>query len=356
LFIPTAYAAGFHKEVEKRFIEQINKYLKSFDDAAINTGTDAGMKVAAKSFNEALDIFVHNLDNAKYALKDVVDDMDVIRAFVNVAELTAEGAANRVRKFANNSGYTLGYGKDLMSSEEFIKAFADMPVHKLNDQAKKAVAGLINTFQNDGLGFNVTKGNIAHVLMITDQLKRTDIEILSVELVADKLTTARDVIFKGRRYDIVVKENGKIVFLEVKNISNNTLQSTLSNGMALKQTAKKADDAVEEIGQLYNDIVSYMKNNNSGHQWVFTPAVMPNVKDSFSAYEDVIIKDIKKLVKKHEKRLAAEFGFDDLTNAKQKKDWGDMVDDLHEAMDGADANGVKFVQIYPFNNTIKKID
>ncbi len=81
---------------------------------------------------------------------------------------------------------------------------------------------------------------------------------------------------------------------------------------------------------------------------------MPNVKDSFSAYEDVIIKDIKKLVKKHEKRLAAEFGFDDLTNAKQKKDWGDRVEKLHKAMDGADANGVKFVQIYPYSNTIKK--
>ncbi len=126
--------------------------------------------------------------------------------------------------------------------------------------------------------------------------------------------------------------------------------------MALKQTAKKADDAVEEIGQLYNDIVSYMKNNNSGHQWVFTPDVMPNVKDSFSAYEDVIIKDIKKLIKKHEDRLAAEFGIKDLTKAADRKKWDDRVEKLHDAMDGADTNGVKFVQIYPFNNTIKKID
>jgi len=354
LFVSDAYAAGFSEPIRAKFVVQINKLLGSFDDLAIDTSTEAGMKFAAGKFNEALDELLNNLDNVNYKLKDVADDMDVIRAFVNVGQLTADGAKDRIRKFANNSGYTIGYGKDLMSSEEFISAFADIPAHKLNDQSKKAVAGLINTFQNDGLGFNITKGNIAHVLMITDILKRSDIEILAVEKIADQLTTARDVIFKGRRYDIVVKENGKVVFLEVKNISNNTLQSTLSKGMALKQTAKnKSDDAVEEIGQLYQDIVSYIKNDYSGHQWVFTPDVMPSINDNFVAYEDVIIKDIKNLINKHQNRFAAEFGLD-LKKAADKEKWGRRVEALEDAMDGVDVNGVKFVQIYPFSNTIKK--
>jgi hypothetical protein len=153
--------------------------------------------------------------------------------------------------------------------------------------------------------------------------------------------------------------------LEVKNISNNTLQSTLSNGMALKQTAKKADDAVEEIGQLYQDIVSYMKKEYSGHQWVFTPDVikasgtlaeksaMRTNPANILAAEKEIIDDIKDLIDKHQDRLAAEFGLD-LKKAADLEKWGDRVKDLHKAMDGADANGVKFVQIYPYNNIIKK--
>jgi len=267
----------------------------------------------------------------------------------------------------------------LFSGTEFIKAIADAPFHKLSSEAKAATAGLINsTARKSGDGFDTVKGNIAHVLMIADMFKRGDIAIHGIEVVDDVLETLSKSVFAGRRVDIVLTQGGRKIHLEVKNYSASTWKANLTG--AMRKTPQATIDAAKAEGknaakstrQLYTDIVKYMQNGYSGRQYAFTPDVIyvakrtSNVKATairrdpekvkeVKEVEDEIIEHMKKKVDDYADELASEFGIRDINREPGLTRWKNMKDDLFDAMEGNGPDKRKFVEIYPFDNIIKKI-
>lgn len=114
------------------------------------------------------------------------------------------GGGDTIRKFATHGGY--GLGIPAFKEVQFIRAFADLDLNELTPDAKRALASLINSFDHPR-GFNITKGNIAHVLTVTDMVKGSKYEILDIEKVAEQLTTLSGSVFAGRRFDLAVKVN-----------------------------------------------------------------------------------------------------------------------------------------------------
>lgn len=324
----------------KKLLDGVDLYWPDIEDYT---------KLAPK-FNDALDRFIKELESPDYKFNDVPNDMDVIRAFVTVAEL---GSENSVKKFANHGGYTIG--RSDFTDVLFIKAFAEFDLHKLTPDARQAVAGLINSFAHRW-GFKITKGNIAHVLMIADMVKGTKYEVLDIEKVADQLVTLSGKEFKGRRIDARVKiiQSGKEIDIEFKNWASNRWAGNLTSSMSFtpKKSTEAAEEAAEEVGQLYTDIVRYMQNNNSGIQWNFTPDV---IEDGVTKelMEDKIISKIEELVDNNNVSLAKEFNVDlndpDLSREAFNQ-WKNKVIELKKALKGQGSDGQKFVQIYGFEN------
>jgi len=217
---------------------------------------------------------------------------------------------------------------------------------------------------------------MAHVLMITDMFKHSDIEIHGIEVVDEILETLSKSVFAGRRVDIVFTQGGKKIHLEVKNYSASTWKANLTG--AMRKTPQATIDAAKAEGknaakstrQLYTDIVKYMQNGYSGRQYAFTPDVIyvakgtSNVKATairqnpakVKEVEDEIIKHIKKKVDDYAAELASEFGIRNIKKQPGKKQWEDRKDLLFNAMDGYGPDKRKFVQVYPYDNIIKKIE
>lgn len=304
----------------------------------------------APKFNAELDRFINLVDTPDYKFPDVPNDMDVLRAFITVNEL---GGSNTVRKFATHGGYTLGIA--VFDNVKFIRAFADLDLERLTPDAQRAMASLINSFDHPH-GFNITKGNIAHVLMVTDMVKGSKYEVLDIEKVAEQLTTPKGSMFAGRRLDLVVKvnpgaPNELLLNIELKNWSSATWENNLSGLMSRtpKATGEAAQEAAKEVGQPYTDQVRYMRNGNKGHQWMFTPDVIEGGLTK-AAMEDKIIGKIEELIDKHASELASEFEIRNITKEPGKGQWAARRDVLFDALNGDGPDGQKFVAVYDYAN------
>ena len=355
LLIPEAYA-DITDIAKGKFVVQLRKLLDGIDYLP----DVVDYKALAPKFNDSLDRFVKLVKDPNYVFKEVHNDMDVLRAFVTVGEL---GGENSVKHFSKHEGYTIGYTKAEFSEIEFVNAIADMPLTELSADARNGLAGLINSFSNS-LGFKVTKGNISHVLAVADMLKGKKYKILDVEFVEDSLSMPSGTVFAGRRVDIKVEVtiNGlkRIVSIEFKNWSSNTWNKSLTASMSKtpKKTGEAAEVAAKEVGQLYTDLLRYMKDGNAGQQWNFTPDV---IEDGLTKelMEKKMIEHIEGLIDKEETALALEFGIDldsDKISEEALKDWDDKIIELKKALNGEGPDGQKFVQIYAYDNIIKAVE
>jgi hypothetical protein len=204
--------------------------------------------------------------------------------------------------------------------------------------------------------------------MIADMLRRTDTKVLKVEFYDEALITAINSNFKGRRIDMQIEINGRTINLEVKNVFSHRWKALLDAGMKKETKAGAvATEAAEQTGQLYTDLLRYIKDGNAGRQYVFTPDVI-SLPDSvttdaaraahrtnpanIAAAEDEIIEYIKELVKKNENELAGEYNLN-LKNDAHLEEWNDKVEELFEAMDGNGPDQQKFVRIFGYENIIK---
>ncbi|MCP5209164.1 MAG: hypothetical protein H7A01_18395 [Hahellaceae bacterium] len=340
-------------KAEGKFVAQLTKLLDGVD---IYWPDIPDYTALAPKFNDQLDRFIKLVDDPNYKFPAVANDMDVLRAFITVGEL---GGSNTVNKFAKHEGYTIGVPKASFDETEFINAFADLPLKNLTPEAQKALAGLINTFDNK-IGFPITKGNIAHVLTVADMLKGTKHKVLKIEAIADPLEMLSGTKFAGRRIDIQVEIEvdgvKKIINIEFKNWSSKTWKANLAAAMSKtpKSGGEAAEEAAQEVGQLYTDLLRYMKEGNTGQQWMFTPDVIESGLTK-GDMENKIIDKIDELIDDHEGALALEFGIENLDELPiaEKIAWDNRVTKLKEDMRGSGSDGQKFVQIYDFGNISK---
>ena len=125
-----------------------------------------------------------------------------------------------------------------------------------------------------------------------------------------------------------------------------------------KKTGEAAEAAAEEVGQLYTDLLRYMRDDNTGQQWMFTPDV---IEDGVTKadMEDKIIKHIEELIDNQEVSLAREFDIDlndpDLSDI-TLNEWDAKFANLKNAIKGQGNDGQKFVNIYGYKNIIKTVD
>lgn len=118
-----------------------------------------------------------------------------------------------------------------------------------------------------------------------------------------------------------------------------------------KSSSEVAEIAAEEAGQLYTDILRYMKSGNSGVQWFFTPDVIADGVNK-ADMEDLILDHIEKLVEKHSESLAKDRGFS-LKTQSERDLWKQQKEAFYDAIS---ADETKLVSIYEFENIIKQVN
>ncbi|MFS1439116.1 hypothetical protein [Shewanella sp. 10N.286.48.A6] len=195
-------------------------------------------------------------------------------------------------------------------------------------------------------------------------------QIHDIEKFEDILKVASGAIFAGRRADIVATINGKEFIVEVKNHFASTYKTRLNNAMGT--SPQKSTDGIKAVAkdtqQLYTDLLRYIKNGNSGRFYLYTPDVISvgeNLDDVakvklrqdpelIKQTEDEIIEHMQMLFTKNEARFAKDLGFK-LKDKASREAWEGKKVLLYEAMEGDGPDGVKFVQIYPFENIIKEV-
>ena len=356
--IPSAHADISNKS-KQAFIDALRKILNGVPGVT--------EKEIAESFNAALNIFLNALKDGRFALKDVKDDMVVLRAFIAAKAI---GGENAIRKLAFNKGWTLGLHKDLFPDEAMLKAIAGINIKTLVENgvenAQKGLQRLLGQLDHE-LGFQVVKGHMAHILVIADMLKRNDITLVGIEVLEQgKNAAVTGAKLPNRRVDLKVKlENGEVVNVELKNFSSDTWQSNLTKLISEKVSDAGAE-ASEEIvaGQLLSDLVKYIDDGYKGRQIWFTPDIIPGANTAtrpldaatIAAKEDEIVGYIIDLFDKKDGFIAKNYFNLDIANERHLESWMQIRNNLVNALYGKNSEQGKFVRIYPYNNIISVAD
>ena len=357
-FMFPAAHADVSGAVKQRFIRNVAELL----DDAPKLRAGATSKEIADAFNQALDLFLKALRDNRFTLNDVPDDMLTVRAFMKLHEVAGEAS---VRRLAFNSGWTIGLN-NLFGNPDMVRALAKLDAEALArggvENGRQGVVRIASQLENP---FQFAKGSMAHLLIISDLLRRSDVQLRGVEVTEPaRRANATEALLPERRHDLIVESNGERINVEIKNFQENTWKDNL--GKTMRNTLPDAgSEAANEVvaGQLMTDLVRYIQAGNKGQQWWFTPDVIPGARQvtapldpaTIAAKEMEITAHIKKLVKDNEVQMADRyFGLKiagDKANDADIEDWIDIRSQLFSALDGA--NGQQgFVKIYRFEQIL----
>lgn len=358
--IPSAHAADISKKSKEAFIDALRKLMGDVPEAT--------EKEVAESFNTALNMFLNALKDGTFALKDVKDDMVVLRAFIAARAIGGEDA---VRKLAFNEGWTTGLSKELLPDELMLRAIAGINIKALVENGvENAKEGLQRLFSqlDHKLGFPVVKGHMAHILLIADVLKRNDMTLIGIEVWEQARNVGKTAAkLTGRRIDLKIRlANGEVVNVELKNFSSNAWQSNLTKLMSEKVSDAGAEASEEIIAnQLLSDLIKYIEDGYKGRQLWFTPDIVPGARSAtepldaavLAAKEDEVIHFIEQLLTKNEAKVAERY-FDlaiegERATVTSINEWNNIREKLSDALRGGGDPSMKFVRIYPFEMIVK---
>ncbi|ATC96887.1 hypothetical protein [Pseudoalteromonas tunicata] len=284
-YLMSSAYADISSDLQRKFLKELTTLIAQVK----RINPEATSEVIADTFIGALEQFLRLSKDPNFIsslTKGKVQDFLILNAFINVKKI---GGDDTVKRFALHAPYTLGYGKNLFSGDEYVKAFAELPLDKLNPQSLQGLRGILNKFQNNGGAGNklgIAKGPIAHAFFIADMLKRSDVEIENIEILDRAASTTRFT-------DLVVRINGQLIKVEFKNYFADTWAKNLGNGMKNKPTKAGQeggeDFAAEVAGQLAEDLANLAANKYKGYQWVFTPDVLPDSRTLTKAPTDAVL-------------------------------------------------------------------
>ncbi len=317
--------------------------------------------LAAKQFNTALDYFLKNISNGTYTLRNVPNDMHVLRAFMKFNELIGESAAKRL---AYNGGWTIGLNA-IFTDKHMIKAFAELDVEKLlRGGIESGQAGFARVASQLEMQFKFSKGHMSHLLIITDLLKRTDIKLKGIEITEVKRPAAGNprTLLPERRIDVVVEQAGQEIKVELKNFQHDTWKNNLGK-MMKDEVPDAGQEAATEVvaGQLVTDLVKYIEGGFKGRQIWFTPDVIPGARQleslpdaaTIAAKEVEIAKHVYSLFDSNKVKIAERYFNLKIAGPGVRmadvERWDEIMLQLKSSLDSSNQN---FVKIYSFSNIV----
>jgi hypothetical protein len=333
------------------------------------------------SFDEALEVFLDlyrdlGSEVLSASLREIKRDTTTIKALMNIGEVA--GGVDNMRRFAQNEGWTLGM-RDAFSVSDMVDAVANMRIDRLTrtpgellDALDEEYAGAVKTGLARVLsqvdhkwGRDVTKGPMAHFLMVVDLLNSGKI-IKGVEVDEVSIKLDNGTILASRRIDIITEEDSLDLIWEVKANAPHRWDINLVDDMSM-QAQKKTNGSLSEVaGQMLIDLGKLYRELNSNtptsfRQRVFTPEVLglekkpspEQIKDIEDAMNDKLVSMIND--DKYQDRM-----LDILDIDKERFYRGDIVeidkfedaiDDLVEMVQGTyeKSKGLRMMRVYPFD-------
>jgi hypothetical protein len=373
-FISSAYA-GLSSTVDDAFKAGLEGLLKHLDYKDIS--------VVAMSFDEALEVFFklykdHGPEGLSTALRGVTRDTTTVKALMNIGEVA--GGVDNMRRFAQNKGWTLGM-RDSLSVPEMVEAVANMRVDRLTrapdelsdaldvEYADAVKAGLARVLSqvNHKWGRDVTKGPMAHFLMVVDLLNRGK-KLKGVEVVEESIKLDNGTILAGRRIDIITEEDGLDLIWEVKANATHRWEVNLVDDMGMK--VKKKDGVSSVVtGQMLTDLGKLYRELNSDaptsfRQRVFTPEALgferkptpKEIKDMEDEMNDKLVSIIHD--EKYQDRMLGVLDIDKESFYKGHEGEVDKfkvaIGDLTKIIQGTykKSEGIRVMRVYPFDGLV----
>lgn len=236
-------------------------------------------KIAANVFNEAIEIFLAQVDNPRFVLKIVKDETLVLNAFIVANRIGGRDSTLALSRLTGFNGFGLG---DAFTEAKFLEVIAKMPYDKMatsigQEALSKQLSDLFKKMGGQAeKGFNIAKGANHQLLSSIDRF------LVNPSTVSRGFELPVDIPGWGRRiYDEIIKIGTRRINLEAKGWSRSYLEG---EGLrrALSTSAKRADGN-DIPGQMIRDFAARTINGGEfDTRWVFSPEALVTGKDALT--------------------------------------------------------------------------